>query len=93
MKTSEHLDNPQNEPDQPVNPTRKKLPANVRVMIGIVASPTLLIIAFSLHAIFFGNWKDPGIGGIIFSALGVFAYYVVIMGRLPRWFNFKDKKP
>jgi heme/copper-type cytochrome/quinol oxidase subunit 2 len=79
-----------NEQDkQPVQ--APKLPANVRVMIGLVASPTLLVIAFSIYSVLYGNWQEPGISGIIFSSLGVFAYYVVIVGRLPQWFNFKQK--
>ncbi|GAA0855198.1 hypothetical protein [Aliiglaciecola litoralis] len=73
----------------PASKSTKKLPPNVRVMIGIVASPTLLVIAFCVYALLYGNWQDPGVGGIIFSLLGVFAYYLVIFGRLPRWFNFK----
>lgn len=70
-------------------PLQKQIPANVRVMIALVASPTLLIIAFSVYSLLFGDWKAPGVSGIIFSALGIFAYYVVIFGRLPRWFSFR----
>lgn len=71
------------------NNVQKRIPANVRVMVALVASPTLLIIAFSVYSVLFDDWKAPGISGIIFSALGIFAYYVVIFGRLPSWFRFK----
>ncbi|MDO6694302.1 hypothetical protein Q4574_13490 [Aliiglaciecola sp. 3_MG-2023] len=69
-----------------------KIPANVRVMIALVASPTLMVIAFSIYCILIGNWQEPGVSGIIFSALGIFAYYVVLVGRLPTWFHFKRQK-
>ncbi|GAC16233.1 hypothetical protein [Aliiglaciecola lipolytica] len=66
-----------------------KIPPNVRVMIALVASPTLMVIAFSIYCLWIGNWQEPGMSGVIFSALGVFAYYLVFVGRLPKWFNFK----
>jgi hypothetical protein len=69
-----------------------KIPANVRVMIAIVAFPTLLVLAFVLAAIVRGNWSDLSIGGAIFSALCIFAYFIVITGRLPKFFrNIKGK--
>ncbi|MFA3790887.1 hypothetical protein AB6T38_07200 [Aliiglaciecola sp. SL4] len=74
------------------NPAVGKIPANVRVMIALVASPTLLVIAFSIYCLWIGNWQEPGVSGVIFSALGIFAYYVVIVGRLPKWFHFKRQK-
>ncbi|MBU2877423.1 hypothetical protein KO530_07080 [Aliiglaciecola lipolytica] len=61
-------------------------------MIALVASPTLMVIAFSVYSLFTENWREPGVSGIIFSALGIFAYYVVIVGRLPNWFHFKRQK-
>lgn len=70
----------------------KKIPANVRVMIGLVASPTLLIMAFAVFSVISGDWQAPGITGMIFSALGFFAYYVVLTGRLPRWFGLTRRR-
>lgn len=70
----------------------KKLPANVRVMIALVASPTLLIMAFAVRSVLSGDWQAPGITGIIFTTLGIFAYYVVVAGRLPGWFGSKRHK-
>ena len=66
-----------------------KLPANVRVMIAIVASPTLAVFAFVLYSVFTGSVSDFSVSGVIFSALCIFAYYLVIAGRLPAWLNFK----
>lgn len=77
------------EPENRHQHSAKPIPANVRVMVALVASPTLLIIAFSVYSLVFGDWKAPGVSGVIFSALGFFAYYVVIVGRLPGWFRFK----
>jgi hypothetical protein len=72
------------------NPERKKIPANVRVMIGLVASPTLMIIAYSLYLLFMGQWIEVGFSGLIFSTLGVFAYFIVFSGRFPRIFKHSD---
>jgi hypothetical protein len=63
----------------------KKIPANVRVMIALVASPTLMVMAYVIYLLFWGNWTEIGFAGPVFSALGIFAYFVVISGRLPRF--------
>lgn len=69
-----------------------KIPANVRVLIAIVAFPTLLVLAFVVAAIVRGNWSDVSIGGIIFSSLCILAYYIVISGTLPGFIrNIKGK--
>lgn len=60
-----------------------KIPANVRVMIAIVASPTLMVIGFVLFSLFAGNWQDLGFSGLIFSLLGILAYYMVFTGKVP----------
>ncbi|MCC2605163.1 hypothetical protein [Planctobacterium marinum] len=61
----------------------KKLPPNVRVMIALCASPTLMVIAFLFYNLYTAQWREIGISTVIFSLLGGFAYYVVIMGKLP----------
>ena len=58
------------------------IPANVRVMIALVASPTLMVIGMLFYTLFVTGWRSISISMIIFSLLGVFAYYVVIAGKL-----------
>ncbi|MDN4502491.1 hypothetical protein QX776_08760 [Alteromonadaceae bacterium BrNp21-10] len=59
-----------------------KIPANVRVMIAIVASPTLAVLAFLFYSMFLGQWGDITYATGIFSALAFYAYYAVFTGRL-----------
>ncbi|MFQ3220580.1 MAG: hypothetical protein ACI96W_002951 [Paraglaciecola sp.] len=60
-----------------------KIPANLRVMIALVSSPTLLLMAYIIYVLWQGKWSQISIAGVIFSLLGVFAYFIVITGRLP----------
>jgi hypothetical protein len=62
----------------------KVLPANVRVMIALVASPTLLVVGMLLYTLFVDGWQKISISMIIFSLLCVLAYYTVITGHPPR---------
>ncbi|BDX05443.1 hypothetical protein [Planctobacterium marinum] len=63
--------------------SQPKLPPNVRVMIGLCASPTLMVIGFLLYNLATAQWTEIGISTLIFSALGFFAYSIVITGRVP----------
>ncbi len=63
--------------------TNKKLPPNVRVMIGLCASPTLMVIGFFFYNLFTAQWREIGISTVIFSLLGFFAYFIVFAGRIP----------
>lgn len=60
-----------------------KIPANVRVMIALCASPTLMVLAFLFYNLVTAQWSEIGVSTIIFSVLGIFAYSIVILGRLP----------
>lgn len=62
---------------------QSKLPANVRVMIALCASPTIFVIGFLFYNLFLAQWTEIGISTLIFSALGFFAYSIVITGRIP----------
>lgn len=66
-----------------------KIPPNIRVMIAIVATPTLAVFAFVIYSIYTNGLGELSISGVIFSALCIFAYYLVIFGRLPGWLNYK----
>ena len=66
------------------NSSRTPLPANVRVMIALVASPTLLVVGMLFYTLFFDGWQSISISMIIFSILCILAYYVVISGHPPR---------
>ena len=72
-------------------PAPKTLPANVRVMIALVASPTLLVVGMLFYTLFFEGWQNITISMIVFSLLATFAYYVVIIGRPPRLWKKKPK--
>jgi hypothetical protein len=52
-------------------------------MIALLSSPTLLLIAYIFYMLWQGKWSEISIGGVIFSLIGVFAYFIVITGRLP----------
>ena len=67
------------------NPPRPPLPANVRVMIALTASPTLIVVGMLLYTLFFDGWQSISISMIIFSMLCILAYYVVISGHPPRF--------
>lgn len=64
--------------------TRPPLPANVRVMIALVASPTLLVVGMLFYTLFFDGWRSISVSMIIFSILCILAYYVVFSGHPPR---------
>jgi hypothetical protein len=66
------------------NSSRPPLPANVRVMIALTASPTLLVVGMLLYTLFVDGWQKVSISMIIFSLLCALAYYVVITGQPPR---------
>lgn len=66
-----------------------KLPANVRVMIALTASPTLLVVGMLFYTLFVDGWQKVSVSMIIFSLLCILAYYVVITGHPPR---FRTKK-
>tara|TARA_R110002153_G_scaffold79650_1_gene203198 strand:- start:2 stop:196 length:195 start_codon:yes stop_codon:yes gene_type:complete len=52
-------------------------------MIALVATPTLMVIGMLFYTLFVTGWQSVSISMIIFSLLGCFAYYVVIVGKLP----------
>lgn len=66
------------------NSSRPPLPANVRVMIALTASPTLLVVGMLFYTLFVDGWQKISVSMIIFSLLCILAYYVVITGRPPR---------
>jgi hypothetical protein len=75
------------------NSTRPPLPANVRVMIALTASPTLLVVGMLFYTLIFDGWRSISISMIIFSMLCILAYYVVISGHPPRLsIKKRDKK-
>ncbi|MCF2949964.1 hypothetical protein L0668_17725 [Paraglaciecola aquimarina] len=63
---------------------KQTIPANVRVLIALVASPTLMVIGMLIYTILFIGWKNVSISMIIFSTLGLICYYIVFTGKLPR---------
>lgn len=63
--------------------TKLKVPAQVRVMIALCASPTLMVIAFLFYNLLTAQWTEIGVSTLIFSALGGFAYYIVLLGKIP----------
>ena len=72
------------------NQATSKLPANVRVMIALTASPTLLVVGMLFYTLFVDGWQKVSISMMVFSLLCALAYYVVITGHPPR-FRFKKR--
>lgn len=65
-----------------INPNKKAvLPANVRVMIALVASPTLLVMGMLFYTLLVQGWQYVSISMLIFSGIGVLCYYLVFTGR------------
>jgi purine-cytosine permease-like protein len=62
----------------------KLLPPNVRVMIGLVASPTLMVVGMLFYTLFTDGWQSVSVAMIIFTLLCIFAYFVAFTGHLPR---------
>ena len=60
-----------------------QVPAAARVMIGLCASPTLMVIGFFIYNLVLGQWSEIAISTLVFSALGLYAYFIVITGHLP----------
>lgn len=60
-----------------------KIPPQVRVMIALCASPTLMVIAFFVYNMALQQWQEIGISTVIFTLIGLFAYYIVLTGRIP----------
>jgi uncharacterized membrane protein len=73
-------------------PASNPLPANVRVMIALTASPTLLVVGMLLYTLFVDGWEKISFSMIIFSLLCTLAYYVVITGHPPRLRIKKSKQ-
>lgn len=65
-----------------------KVPPQVRVMIALCASPTLMVIAFFIYNLATQQWREIGISTVIFTLMGLFAYYIVFTGKIP----FKNSK-
>ncbi|WP_158966874.1 hypothetical protein [Paraglaciecola sp. L3A3] len=66
------------------NNPKKLIPANVRVMIALVSSPTLMVIGMLFYTLFTDGWQSVSIPMLIFSAIGALCYYMVITGKLPK---------
>jgi len=60
-------------------------------MIALVSSPTLLLMAYIVYLLWQGKWNEISIGGAIFSLVGIFAYSIVITGRLPTFSKKTDE--
>ena len=74
------------------NSSHRPLPANVRVMIALTASPTILVVGMLFYTLFVDGWQKISISMIIFSLLCTLAYYVVITGHVPRLHRLGVKK-
>lgn len=70
---------------QPQTSVKASLPANVRVMIALVASPTLLVVGMLIYTLFTKGWRDVSTSMIVFTLLSAFAYYIVITGNFPKF--------
>ncbi|MEP2653552.1 MAG: hypothetical protein ABJH06_16355 [Paraglaciecola sp.] len=70
---------------QPQTSVKTYLPANVRVMIALVASPTLLVVGMLVFTLFTKGWREVSTSMIIFTLLSVLAYYIVIVGNFPKF--------
>lgn len=60
-----------------------KVPANIRVMLAIVASPTIAIMVFQVFALMEGDWRSLLDVFNVFIVFGLMAYYIVFTSRLP----------
>lgn len=64
------------------------LPANIRVLIGMVASPFLFAFFYIGYCLYIGEPGQISYAVVLFAAVGSAIYYVVFTGRMP----FRRKK-
>lgn len=60
-----------------------RLPIQIRVMIGVVATPLLIVVYAVGLLIVQGNWQEISIAKICFTLLCGAIYYVVFTGKVP----------
>lgn len=64
---------------QPSKP--KTLPMKVRVVIGVMSLPSLLLTAFLIKTALDGNWDTVDAFEVIYALVGMFAAYIALSGR------------
>ena len=69
-----------------MNKDNDQLPANVRVLIALVAIPAYFSIFAAVFQLYLGEW-EVSFSGLLYPALGVLAIYVALIGKLPKFFN------
>ena len=58
-------------------------PANVRVLIAMVASPFLFAYFYMGYLLYVGEAQKISVAVLSFAAVGALAYFVAFTGRLP----------
>lgn len=64
-------------------PKSFRLPVQIRVMIGVVATPLWIVVYAVLLLMWQGNWQEISIAKITFTLLCAAIYYVVFTGKVP----------
>jgi hypothetical protein len=59
----------------------KTLPIKVRVVIGLMSLPSLLLTAFLIKTALDGNWDTVDAFEVIYALVGMFAAYIALSGR------------
>lgn len=62
----------------------RKLPMNVRILIGIAALPSVALAAMLLSALSAGDTEGMGVLEWVYALVGIGALYMALTGK--RWF-------
>jgi hypothetical protein len=63
------------------NTSARTLSPKVRVIIGILSLPSLLLAAFLIKTAKDGLWDTVGAFEVIYAAVGIFAAYIALSGK------------
>ncbi|MBT1451037.1 hypothetical protein KJ365_09115 [Glaciecola sp. XM2] len=64
-----------------MKPESKTLSLKVRILIGILSIPSVLLAAFLINAGINGDWDSVGAFEVIYAAVGFFAAYIALTGK------------
>lgn len=70
-----------------------KIRPSVRLLLAIVALPSLLGAAIISYSISLGDWDSLTVNGVIFLAIGLLGCYLAFTGRMPNFLRrfYSDK--
>jgi len=59
----------------------KTLSGKIRILIGILSLPSIMLAALIIYSISNGNAEDIGFFEVIYAIVGLFAAYIALSGK------------